>query len=292
MNKEEEKILISLLERLKQAQTAIDIIVSTKFEKETTHNVNNKIKMKEENIQKDAKRYGQKNEVITPILEEYSNSLKKVKDEYSDEKNLWLIEKGNIEKYEMELTIQVYELKNQLIKMINSIEETSSLKVLKKQIEICKIELSNKKEQIEESREASRETIQSIEECKNECNNSINNLTEEKYLVESDSKNNILKKIFDKITDKIAGKAKFNQNVAEPLKMQIANIKEKAIGHDIPEKLESLMELAKEGAKQIIFKNSALKGIAIMASVETVSLVKDGIEITNEISAEKHLALE
>ena len=123
-------------------------------------------------------------------------------------------------------------------------------------------------------------------------------------MVQTDNKQNIFKKLFSKIKDRIGGKEKFNRNVIEPLKNKISNIKEVVLPNvkneieqnvipkhksllekgmekiselNLKEKTDKLMDIARSGAKTIVEKGNMLKNAAISTFSKGISLAVEGV---------------
>ena len=81
-----DKQLIDLLNQLIQTQVQIAAIISTRFERQTTDNVKNKISQKQNNISNEAQKYGVDSNLANESIIEFSNALEQIRKEYSTEK--------------------------------------------------------------------------------------------------------------------------------------------------------------------------------------------------------------
>ena len=93
-----DKQLIDLLNQLIQIQVQIAAIISTRFERQTTDNVKNKISQKQSNIYNEAQKYGVDSNLANESIIEFSNALEQIRKEYSTEKNLWLAQSEEFQK--------------------------------------------------------------------------------------------------------------------------------------------------------------------------------------------------
>lgn len=164
--------------------------------------------------------------------------------------------------------------------------------------------ISEKKKKLKAVREASKEAKDNIRDCQKRCYDKIDDISEDKALVQTDNKQNIFKKLFSKIKDRIGGKEKFNRNVIEPLKNKISNIKEVVLPNvkneieqnvipkhksllekgmekiselNLKEKTDKLMDIARSGAKTIVEKGNMLKNAAISTFSKGISLAVEGV---------------
>lgn len=310
-NQQMQANLIILLNQMALIQNQMAIVMSAIYERETMGNLQNRVEEKKNNIQNEAKRYGQNPEVADDALLSYAENLEEVREEYLNEKNMWLIENGEFEQKEFDETMEIAKLKSEIAELS---KENAELKQNKenKQIEQYKNKINEMKENVKEDRENSKEARENIEDSKNRCNQEIDEITQDKDLTKSENKG-LFKKIYKKIMDKVGGKEKFNKNVVEPLKNKAKHIKkdvvpkvkdkiqrnvlpkikslyekgkDKVIEVNIPEKCNKLYKYAKEGAKVIIGKSLGLKQTAVSVFSKGVEMAKTGISVISEKIAE------
>lgn len=109
-----DKQLIELLNQLTQIQAQITAIISTRFERQTTDNVQNKVEQKQNSISHEAQRYGQDPSLAEGAISEYSDALEQIREEYSAEKNLWLAQSEEFQNKEVGYTLEIARLKKEL----------------------------------------------------------------------------------------------------------------------------------------------------------------------------------
>lgn len=304
-------MLVSLLSQLAQIQSQLAAIISTRFDRQTSQNVQNKVENKREYVASQAERYGQSPQEAESAISAYQEGLEEVRDEYSTEKNLWLAQSGEFEKEEFDRTIEIRKLQKEVKEIARESKTTGQQQTNNKTISIEEYErkLNEYKQKMRQSRQASKQSKDNVKDCQNRCNTKIDEVSEDKSLVTVEGKKNIFQQLFSKIKDKIGGKEKFKNNVIEPLKTKATYIKDEVLPKveeeikqnvipklkslfemgkekvqelNIPEKFNNLMTMAQEGAKTVISKCIGLKDIAVSAFQKGVSLAKDGISMVTE----------
>ena len=106
--------LVELLSQLSQIQMQLAAIMSTRFERQTEENVQNRVEEKQESVDREANRYGQDPKTANAIIAEYENALQQIRQEYSMEKNLWLAQAEKFKNQEMKQTLEIARLKGEL----------------------------------------------------------------------------------------------------------------------------------------------------------------------------------
>ena len=109
-----DKQLIELLHQLMQIQAQITAIISTRFERQTTDNVQNKVAQKQNSISHEAQRYGQDPSLAEGAISEYSDALEQIREKYSAEKNLWLAQSLDFQNKEVGYTLEIARLNKEL----------------------------------------------------------------------------------------------------------------------------------------------------------------------------------
>lgn len=306
-NQQMQTDLINLLNQLVFVQKQMAMIVSAIYERETMENLQDRVGEKRNNVENEAKRYGQNPKLADQVLKYYMENLEEVRQEFLNEKNMWLIENGEFEQKEFEQTLEIAKLQNALNKLQQENVELRQNNENEK-IKQYKSKINEIKENIKEDRKASKNTRENINDSKKRCNQKINEISQDTELAKSDSKG-LFSKLYSKIMDKIGGKEKFNKNVVEPLKNKATHIKEdvlpkvkneiqenvlpkikslyekgkdKIIEMNIPEKCSKLYEQAKEGSRAIIEKASGLKQTAMSLFSKGIDLAREGISVVSE----------
>lgn len=313
-----DEMLVSLLSQLAQIQAQLAAIISTRFDRQTSQNVQNKVENKRSYVVSQAERYGQPQEKAEPAISSYQEGLEDVRSEYSTEKNLWLAQSGEFEQEEFDRTIEIRKLQKEVQELRQQKAQeskTNGQQQPKKQtisIEEYEKKLNEYKQRMRESRQSSKQSKDNVKDCQHRCNTKINEVSEDKSLVAVEDKKNIFQQLFSKIKDKIGGKEKFKNNVIEPLKAKATYIKEEIVPKvkeeiqqnvmpklkelfergkekvkelNLPEKFKNLMSMAKEGAKTVISKCSGFKDVAVSAFQKGVSLAREGIsKVTEKVS--------
>lgn len=108
----DDKQLIDLLNELMQVQTQIAAIISTRFERQTTDNVQSKVIQKENSVIAEAQRYGRNPDLAKDAIEQYQNALEQIRSEYSAEKNLWLAQASESQEKENKLVLEIAKGRN------------------------------------------------------------------------------------------------------------------------------------------------------------------------------------
>ena len=303
--------LIGLLNQLAFVQKQMAMVMSAIYERETMENLQNRVEEKKDNIENEVKRYGQNPGLADQALQCYMENLGEVRDEFSNEKNMWLIENGEFEQNEFNNILEIGRLQN----IIEGVEqENSELRQTNenKKVEQYKNKINEMKENVKESREASKKARENIEDSKERCNQKIDEISQDTELVKSENKG-LFSKLYKKIMDRVGGKEKFNQNVVEPLKDKATHIKEDVLPKvkseiqenvipkvkslyekgkekinemNIPEKCSKLYEQAKEGSRVILEKASGLKQTAVELFSKGMDMAKEGISVISEKIAE------
>lgn len=296
-----DEMLVALLNQLAQIQAQLAAIISTRFDRQTSLNVQNKVENKRNYVVSQAEKYGQPQENAEPAINSYEEGLEDVRSEYLTEKNLWLAQSGEFEQEEFDKTIEIRKLQKEA-------QETNT----NGQQQQYERKINEYKQRMRESRQASKQSKDNVKDCQNRCNIKIDEISEDKSLVEVKDKKNIFQQLFSKIKDKIGGKEKFKNNVIEPLKAKATYIKEEVVPKvkeeiqqnvipklkelfergkenvkalNLPEKFKNLMSIAKEGAKTVISKCSGFKGVAVSAFQKGISLAREGIsKVTEKVS--------
>lgn len=124
-----DKQLIELLNQLTQIQAQITAIISTRFDRQTTDNVQSKVSQKQENVRNDAQRYGQDPKLAEGAISDYSQALEEVRREYSTEKNLWLAQSEVFQNNEVKYTLEIAKLKQELENAKKQVEPNKTKKV-------------------------------------------------------------------------------------------------------------------------------------------------------------------
>lgn len=306
-NQQMQADLITLLNQLAFVQKQMAMVISAIYERETMENLQNRVEEKRDSIENEAKRYGQNSRLADQALQYYMENLGEVRDEFSNEKNMWLIENGEFEQNEFNNILEIERLQN----IIDRLEQ-ENLKLRQsnenKQIEQYKSKINEMKENVKENRKASKNARENIEDSKERCNQKIDEISQDTELAKSENKG-FFSKIYKKIMDKVGGKEKFNQNVVEPLKNKATYIKEDVLpkvkseiqenvlpkikslyekGKDkvneinIPEKCSKLYEHAREGTKAIVEKASGLKQTAVSLFSKGMDMANEGISVISE----------
>ena len=131
-----DEMLVSLLSQLAQIQAQLAAIISTRFDRQTSQNVQNKVENKRSYVVSQAERYGQPQEKAEPAISSYQEGLEDVRSEYSTEKNLWLAQSGEFEKEEFDRTIEIRKLQKEVKEIAQESKTTGQQQTNNKTISI------------------------------------------------------------------------------------------------------------------------------------------------------------
>lgn len=246
----DDKILIQLLKKLSDVQAQLSAAMSTSFERHTIDEIRKVIDKSKRNVEKDSKRYGQDPNEASSSIEDLSESLEEARNEYSNEKNFWLIENCELQKDEFKKVIETRELQTRIKELQIQLEalegEPKKQEEVRRQIQECESRIQANLEDIEKCRESEGKIKDNIDSCMLRCTRSINEASEEKGLLPVSEKTSFFSQIISRIKDKIGGKDKFKKFVIIPIRRKSTFIRDVVISNAHDEIIAGIMPQIKE----------------------------------------------
>lgn len=211
--------LIPLLNGYKEISSQMLTLMGKKFDLVTSKSIDVSVENKEAEIQISATRYGVSPELATDAVKDYKTVLEEIRTLYKNGQTAAMV--AYMQTHEKEIKeISALCLQNASRDLELSDEVYESLSFTREEIAGASLEDAKK---LAESADAIMAYIDSLS---GECENTLKDVTkEDESLTKSDNKENFLTKIFQKFTNKINGKDKFEKNVVAPTQKKTKGIK-------------------------------------------------------------------
>ncbi len=276
----DDKNLIQLLKKLSDIQAQLSAAISTNFERHTIDEIRGVIDISKRNVAKDSKRYGQDPSEASSSIEDLSESLEETRNEYSNEKNFWLIENCELQKDEFKKVIETRELQTRIkqlqIQLAALDGEPKKQEEVRKQIQECEDRIKSNLIDIEKCRESEGKIKDNIDSCMLRCTMSITDASEEKGLLPVSEKSGFFMQLISRIKDRIGGKDKFKQFVIIPIRRKSTYIRDVVISNAHDEIIAGIMPQIKE-----LYIPSGEENLSDMIASH-MKIVKDGAPVIIE----------
>ena len=317
-----DKKLLDLLTDLAQIQTEIAILDARIFAREGKEQVEEKAAEISESIQEKAKMYGKKAQALAEeysrnseqrgsIIQEYTQALFEINEEYAKRMKTIMVEKQDLQTEEQETYCEEKRLRLENKKIKKSPEylqyeeqeknltseikralakgdlqtvtqKTEELKALKAKnpLTINENQIGEVQARREEIAQLIKECEENLEACKDERHDKIEEITSDKNnQLAVIPKQNIVQKIFGNLFNKLNGLAKFKDSV-------IANITEK-IETIKTEQLPAVKEAVQEKSEQFLEEMQNRREQIKQKALETRDAVTDKVAVARDTVVEK-----
>ena len=175
-----------LLKQLVTVQFQLATIMSERFNRDTPKNKQSVIERKQNDINYQARRFSQKPELTNDALKSYSESLENVRNEYSLEKNMWLVQGNEFEQEEMNKTLETAKLKSKLSELKKEYRSREKNVALEKQIDEYRGRIESNRSDIRNSRYSSKESRNNVKESYVRYNNKLNEISNDNSIIRAE----------------------------------------------------------------------------------------------------------